>query len=278
MPLHRFRWRGVAVAACLLAAHVPVAVSAAPLVTTTFVLRRTSPGPTSFELQVSVWNDTRGSFIGHVGARVERGRVTLADALFSGSARRWEDTTVTAGGTRASTCQVGVCHDDDVEGYHGLGTIHDDPTGKDPLTHVFVTLVGRKVQYEFHAKGWKLVRMPLTFRYLDGGETSPAFSKVGQNGVEVYEDGTLPGGRGGSIALGIPPCSTSSSGLVPRGAGTLTLDGGVSSESITCPTERIFPASYAPKATTWRFHGRAAGDTTGRDTRLYVVDIPARLP
>lgn len=266
-------------AASALIATVPAVTDAAPpLVTTTLVLRRTAPGPTSFDLQVAAWNDGRGSFIGEVGARVERGRVTLADAMFTGSARRWENSTLNLGATRVSTCTVGVCHGSGVLGYHAMGTTHTDDSGEDPLTHVFVALVGREVKYEFHANGWTLVKTPLSFRYLDGGETSQAFGKVGHHGVEMYEDGFLRGGRNGSVALGIPPCSTATVGVVPRGSGTLTLDGGVRSASITCPTERIFPASYALAATTWRFHGHAAGDTTGRDTRLFVVDLPKRLP
>ena len=273
------RWRGAAIVAALLATAVPgAAIAEPPLTTLTFVLRRTSPGPTSFQLSASVWNDGRGSFIGHIGAAAKNGRVTAAEALMSGSAGRWKNSTLTAGGKHWSSCDIGVCHDSSIDGYHGLGTTFDDKQGDDPTTHIFVVIVGLRPSYEFTGHGWKLVKLPLSFRYLDGEETSPAFVKAHVAGAELYLDGSLEGGRHGSLAMGVPPCSTAVLGLVPRGVGTVTLDGGVDSESVTCPIDRLLPASYATRGTTWRFHGTVAGDTLSRDTRLFVVDLPARLP
>jgi hypothetical protein len=101
---------------------------------------------------------------------------------------------------------------------------------------------------------------------------------VGASGVERFESASLPGGRHGSLAVGLPPCSIAASGLVFRGVGTVTLDGGVRPESFTCPTSDVLPASYAARATTWRLHGNVTGESTGMDTRLFVVDLPARLP
>lgn len=269
----------VLVAAAVATALAPAPSTAArPLETVTFVLRRSVHGPASFELQASVANDGRGSFVGAVGARAERGRITSATTLWAGSARRWDDATLNVDGTRWSACEVGACHDHDAEGWHGLGSSSSDNAGDDAMTHVFVTLVGKDVKYEFRGKGWTLVKTRLAFRYLDGSETSPLYVHAAERGVEAYSDGTLPGGRNGSLAVAIPPCSISSSGVAPRGAGTVTLDGGVRSESFTCPTSRILPSSYATRATTWRLHGNVVGDTTGMDTRLFVVDLPARLP
>lgn len=274
--MHR---RGTAlVAMAILTALAPPAGAAPPLVTKTFVLHRTTNGPTSFQLNVSLANDTRGSFIGAIGARVVRGRVVSATTSWAGSARRWQDSTVNAGGAKFSTCQVGVCHDDRIDGWHGLTSNYSDDGGDDAFTHVFVTLVGKTVTWRLTAKGWALHPMPLSFRYLDGGETSPAYAHAETKGVEVYQDGSLPGGRRGSLAVGIPPCSMATTGLVARGAGSVTLDGGVEPESFTCPTSRVFPASFALGPTTWRLHGFVAGESTGVDTRLFVVDLPARLP
>ena len=45
-----------------------------------------------------------------------------------------------------------------------------------------------------------------------------------------------------------------------------------------CPADRAYLSDYAPRATTWRVHGPAAGETTLQETRLFVLDVPARLP
>ncbi|HEX8001110.1 MAG TPA: hypothetical protein VF519_00275 [Mycobacteriales bacterium] len=275
VPLRRALVAATAVAATVLPAPAPS--SAKPIKTVTFVLRRTAHGASSYDLQVGVWGDGRGSFIGVVGAVTSRGRVTGAEAQLTGSTGRWRGAAVAAYGTRWSSCAAAPC-DDDMEVYRGVGSTLDDTEGTDPVTHVFVVLVGTRVEYEFHANGWTLVRTPLAFRYLDGLDTAPAYARADGVGAETYTDGRLPGGQRGSIALGIPPCSTSLVGIAPRGVGRLTLDGGVSPVSVTCPTDRVFPASYAPGPTTWRFHGAATGDATARDTRLFVVDLPARLP
>jgi hypothetical protein len=276
------RYRALAAALVTLAASFAATAEAAapPLVTRTLVLRRTSSGPTSFQLNVSVLADSRGTFIGAMGARADRGRVTSATAVTASTTRRWDNSTVETGPFRFTACDVGVCHGNQIEGYHGLGSAYRDQGIEDTgaLTHVFVAMVGKDAAYEFTGKGWTVQVLRFGFRYLDGGDTSADFAHFGAVGVEAYSDGSLIGGRHGSLAMGVPPCSLTGTGLVFRGVGTVTLDGGVRPESFTCPTSRILPASYATRATTWRLHGTVAGDATGMDTRLFVVDLPARLP
>lgn len=260
------------------AVAVPADAATAPLQRVTFVLRRTTNGPSSYTLEVGARNDTRGSFVGSVAARIERGKPVSATASWASSARRWDNKTLHAGSTSASICQISVCHDDEFEGDHGIGTYHVDDGGKDAPTHFFYAVTGKSVTVRFKAQGWKLVKTPLAFRYLDGGDTAAAHGHVGAFGAELYTDGSLPGGRYGSLAVGVPPCSLAASSIVARGAGMLTLEGGLTKESVVCPGLPKLVASYATKATTWRFSGTAVGENTGQDTRLFVIDLPARLP
>lgn len=269
-----------AIGCTLLASALSLPASAAaPAQRVTFVLRRTGAGATSWNLNIHINNDhATGSFLGFVGARFERGKPVRADAAWAGSARRWEDTTLHLAGTTVSSCSAGVCHDDTVLGYQGLVSSYRDEGGDDAYTHFFLVATGRIVRYGFEGKGWTLVRMPLSFRYLDGGDTSPAHAHSGQTGAEVFTEASLPGGRHGSLGVGVPPCSFAAVHVAMRGVGRLTLDGGAKPETVVCPDQPKLLGSYATGPTTWRFHGLAAGDITIQDTRLFVVDLPARLP
>lgn len=261
-------------------AALPVPTTAAPPVQhVTFVLKRTTTGPTSYTLDIGVDNDnTHGSFIGEVGARIVRRKVVGVTPSFAASSRRWEDSTLRVGDTRVSTCDVNICHDDKVTGYQGLGTTYVDAGEPDAPNFFFVVASGRRVAYTFRGTGWKLYRATLRYRYVDGAQNAPASAHAGAVGAEVFTESRAPGGRSGSLAVAIPPCSVAMSGLASRGAGQVTLDGGVRPARFTCPADRSFVGSYATAATTWRLHGTAAGESTGQDTRLFVLDLPTRLP
>ena len=271
-------------AVALAAAVLPVTpgTAAPPVERLGLVLRRTTNGPSSWTLNVSIANDhTNGSFVGGAGARFVRGKPVNAIALAAASSRRWEDSTLQVGDVRVSSCTVGVCGDDRVLGAKALGsTYSDDGLNEDAATHFFVVAYGRDVSYTFRGRGWQVVtdRAPLAYRYVDGGEHSVASSHVGLYGVEVSGEYAARGGRHGSLALAFPPCSVAASGIVSRGVGAVTLDGGAEPKTFVCPADRAYLSDYAPRATTWRLHGPAAGETTLQETRLFVLDVPARLP
>lgn len=268
------------VAAALVSAGLAPAHAAGPQ-RVSFVLKRVWSGrPTSYDLQLGVELDhTYGGFIGDVGGYFSRGRPVSSETSYFGSVRRWENDTVQVGNTTFTTCQAGLlCYGDDDPGMYGLGSTYADNGESHAPNYYFVVATGRHVEYTFHGTGWTLVRTPLTSRYLDGGDTGAAAVHVLQSGVEVYGDGSLPGGRYGSIGAGKPPCSLAASSLVSRGVGSVTLEGGVDRPEFTCPTSRVMLSSYATGPTTWRLRGTAVGDNTMADSRLFVLDLPRRLP
>lgn len=270
-------------AALLVAAVVPAtpATAAPPLERLGLLLRRTTSGPSSFTLDVTVRSDPRGGFVGGVGARFVRGKPVNAVPLAAGSSRRWDYSTLQAGDARWSTCDAGVCDDERDLSVHGLGsTYRDDGVDEESATHFFVVAYGADVEYEFAGRGWAVVadRARIAYRFVDGAERSVASSHAGMRGVEVSGEYTAPGGQHGSLALAIPPCSMTKTGVVSRGVGTVTLDGGTQPRTFTCPVDRAFLADHATRATSWRLHGRVVGETTLQETRLFVVDVPARLP
>lgn len=275
-------WRVATVTATVAAAVLVLpARSAPPVERLGLVIRRTRAGATSWQLGVDVRTGHKtGGFIAGVGGRFVNGRPVTVSPMVATSSRRWEDSTLQVGDTEWSTCSVGVCHDDRILGTHGLGAVYSDRPGPDQPTHYFVVAYGREVGYEFEGDGWEVVtdRAPLAYRFVDGREGSKAAAHVGLSGVEVSGEYAAPGGRYGSLALAFPPCSVSGTGVVSRGVGQVRLDGGVDPKTFTCPADRNFLADFATRATRWRLHGPVAGETTGADTRLFVLDVPKRLP
>lgn len=274
--------RGKRLAALLSASFVvavgsPVA-AAAPVQRLALVLKRTTTGPSSFKLDIGVHNDTRGDFIGEVGARIEKAKPVSAVPGYAGSMRRWEDDTLRAGDLTFSSCQVQVCHDDVVKGYHGLGTSYRDEGGADAPNYFFVVAYGYRVAFAFRGEGWRAYRAPLTYRYVDGPQDATASTHVLLAGAEVFTAAAAPGGRSGSLAAAFPPCSVAASGVVGRGAGRVTLAGGAEPAEAICPATRSFLGSYARGSTEWSLTGPAAGDSTANDTRLFVLDLPKHLP
>lgn len=269
-------------AVALVAAVAPAAPGAAapPVERLALVLRRTTTGPSSFQLDVTVENRGSHGFVGGVGARFVRGKPVNALAMAAGTSQRWAYSTLQVADRRWSTCEVGVCGDRDF-GTQGFGSSYSDHgLNEDSATHFFVVAYGTKVDYSFSGTGWKVAtdRARLAYRFVDGAERSAASAHTGLRGVEVSGEYTAPGGRYGSLAIAIPPCSMSGSGVVSRGAGSVTLDGGAQPKTFVCPADRTWLSDYAAGPTTWRLHGTVAGDTTNQETRLFVVDVPARLP
>lgn len=275
--------RGKRLAAPLVAVWIMIfgapTVAAPPVERVTLVLKRTTSGPSSFTLDVGVTNDhSNGSFVGEVGARIVRGKPVSVVPAFAASSRRWEDTTLRVGDLTVTSCQVGVCHDDHLKGYQGLGTTYSDDGRADEPNYFFVVAYGHNVEFGFRGTGWRVFRAPLAFRYVDGPADAEASSHLLMASAEVFTGATATGGRLGSLAVAIPPCSVAMSGLVARGVGRVTLEGGAEPVEATCPADRTFIGSYARAATRWRLTGTAAGDSSAQDTRMFVLDLPKRLP
>jgi hypothetical protein len=237
----------------------------------TLLLQRTTPGA-SFDLHATLGLDQGGGFAGAIGARVHDGKVQSASP-WSQSSYGHTDDGVHAMGTHVTTCTLGQCGLAGSE-FSADYRISLDGSAGDDENAIFVVLEGAAISYSFESDGWTLTKVPFGYRYVDGADANAVDAGDPQAGAQVFLDASAPGGSGGSLAQAVPPCRTAAQGL-SRGVGQVTLDGGATTPSITCPTSGWGAiADHAAAATTWRAHGVAAGDRTLRDTALLVVDLP----
>jgi hypothetical protein len=247
------------------------------------IVERTNPGPSHFKLQLGVWPTDRGGFLGEVEARLKAGRIVdvfFGHGLFIGGS---DEPEAYASGRVVSTCDVGVC-DLFVQKSLASSTEYEDRRGGDAFNRLFVALWGRDVDYSLEAKGWTLRRVDWDFRFVNGDKSDAVGVETGgEMGAEVFMDASARGSRYGSFGVAVAPCSTTTLSVPPRGVGQATLDGGVERKTVTCPAdgEPVVPsapermaATWAPRATRWRFHGTVAGDTSFARTRLFVLDLP----
>lgn len=239
---------------------------------------RTTTGAASLELQVDAPPGKQPSVIAMALATVDRGRIErldLAGVLLSGEA---DQAQVRANGGHTVLCERGVCALDTSTQTAGSAVSIVNDAGDDRYNVFVVVARGRSVSYRATTKGWAVKRVSLPYRVVEGRQVADAGAYALGSGVERFKEASAPGGATGSIAISEPPCSEAASGVVSRGAGTLTLDGGVERDTFTCPTERGALSAWATRRTTWRVHGDVNGDTTMAGARLFVLDLPKSLP
>jgi len=261
-----------------LLAQMAGSVSAAPDRQLALIAYRTTTGAAALDLQVDAPPGSKPSVIAMVVATIDRSRIVsldLAGVLLSGEADRVH---VKANGGGTTLCDEGVCMADTSTQSAGSAITIRNDAGDDRYNVMFVVARGASVTYSAKAKGWAIKRVTFPYRITAGADTAIAAAYGLGSGAEVFGDVSAPGGTTGSIAVSEPPCSESYNGTVSRGAGTLTLDGGVTRPTFTCPADRGALASWSRRKTTWRVHGTMAGETTQAGARLFVLDLPKALP
>ncbi|MHB8510427.1 MAG: hypothetical protein ACYDGR_17590 [Candidatus Dormibacteria bacterium] len=186
------------------------------------------------------------------------------------------DPEVSAGGQRIDACPTGYCRIfRTAAGSYGF--VDDDNGEPDVLNRVFVVVESTTAEVKLSGSGWRLDAQPLTYRYVDGRDSSAVAASVVVNGGELFLSTILPGGDGGSLAEAEPPCSSGGSIQTPVtvGVGSVQLDGGRSPVSRMCPSLAYLPiAEVAKGGTTWNLHGVALGADAWAATRLLVIDLP----
>jgi hypothetical protein len=239
-----------------------------------YVLERTTQGPSSYEVMATADPGEDGAFVGSIHAAVAGGKITSVWPGTSTSMDRTNEPLVYSPAGSVSSCDVGQC--DLYESSGGQGISFQDSDGSNPLNRSFIAVAGVAPRIDFEAEGWRLRRTSWTFSFVDGTESDGVGARGGDtHGAELFLGAAAEGGKYGSIALATPPCSTTTTNAVSRGAGQVTLDGGVESQTVTCPTDNPSRlASWAPAAATWSLHGPAAGTTELSETRLFVLDFP----
>jgi hypothetical protein len=154
----------------------------------------------------------------------------------------------------------------------------DDQGGADALNRFWIVTRG-DFTIRLKGHGWKLVPTGLNYRYITSTQASRFGVYAGTDSAEISRDVSLSGGRRGSLAVLMPPCSTSSdvpaAEPVPRGVGSMTLGGGPHPSTLSCPASvgKAFPTDVARAATTWTVTGTVLGDSSFQAIRLLVVDL-----
>jgi hypothetical protein len=244
-----------------------------------FVAERTTAGPTSFSLDFTGrWHRGSGAFFGDLGIHQEHGTVQSVQPDGMTSFGYADNDTITASGRVTSVCtpiSMFACAD---EGPGGVAIVNvsysDDGLRADRANRWMFVLSGADVTKRFHGTGWRLTQTTMTFRYADGAQTDLVGANLSGRSVGAATDASLTGGRYGSVAEAMPPCSNSDSAPLMAGVGRLTLDGGSSQPTITCPgLPQGAVGSWNQRATTWTVHGFAAGASTLYNTRLLVIDL-----
>ena len=265
----------VAVAA-VVAGGAETAQAADTLKRERYMLVRTTDGPASFQISAGGSpGDGVDAFAGVIGARVEDGE---AKAVFPGTHAtygRTDSTTVYGLGDEPTTaCELGgPCTVLTTLG-GGVQTYLSDDGGKDVPNRVYVVIEAAYIDFAVEAKGWELRPADFDYRYVDNLESDAIGASQNSRGVEVFFESTAPGGANGSVAQANPPCTRSVVNQVSRGVGRMTLDGGPSSPTFTCPLDTDLIGDFARGATTWRAHGYIAGQNDLANTHLFVVDLP----
>lgn len=281
----RHRWQRITTAAALAtlvlapSAQAAVQIERLGLERVSFMLVRTSTDASaSMHLNLSVVPGERAAVYSVTFATLRRGRITSVDLAGASSPGASDHTQVRANGTSTSLCSRGVCQLDWETLTSGVGAgASGGPNGPNVL-FVVAQAPGGSVGYSVDLVGWQLIPTSFTYRWVNGVDSAAVGAFAGPYGVEAFTDASLRGGTSGSIAIAIAPCDANGTNAASKGIGRLTLDGGVTQPTFTCPLNANPVGSWATRATDWRVHGQVAGSAGGHDTRLFVLDLPPRLP
>lgn len=198
------------------------------------------------------------------------GRFTAADgALFFGaSAESDPGVNSPAGTVRCSAVPAGgqVCSN----GMAGAGIAFAVWWEGATFNRVLVAMrgEGQRVELMEGVSGWRLSRWTGPVRDVNGDAAGATASPYGAGS---FLDVEAPGGPGGSVAIGHPPCY--SPGWGAAGTGAVRLLGGTEEVVATCPAQFGPPAAAAPGSTEWTLTGAAAG-VSDVPTRLVVIEAP----
>lgn len=136
-----------------------------------------------------------------------------------------------------------------------------NPSSESSTHRLFMALEGRRIEVQHKAPRWQ-ARLR-TGGFAHTGDAAMGI-RVSSTSAEAAPIAALPGGKEGSVAIAVPPCTD-------VGIGALALRGGPQEKRMLCPSERLL-TDVARTATQWTFGGQAAGVTT-HATRLIVLDM-----
>lgn len=276
--------RNLVAAAAAALATVPGAATAvpAPVRMQVWEIVRVSAAPSKFAVSASVGFVDSRSILAVTYLRQERSGLKVLPGASVSSHEGSTEPQLYAGGKRVScTAAVGIACTT-TKGVNMSVDYYHDGGSKDPAapTSILVLTYGRDPQVSVagDSKHWRVRKVSRAARVVwssDGDQAAGAWTPY--LGIEAFTGATLPGGKRGSVAIGVPPCSGSPV-AVSSGAGSVTLAGGVKPVQASCPQDVMRPSQLARKATTWTLTGPVAGTTADQvsepgTVRLIVIDL-----
>jgi hypothetical protein len=263
--------------AALTAFPLTPAVAAPKPTVTTWVVERTSPAKHPVTVRGGAGAPKHEWVMAAVAsATVGRdGRFQSADGgvFFGATSESGAVVKSPAGDVRCDGLPNGgtSCTDDGLAGSGiAFAIFWDDPA----FNRVLVTIRGVGASIDLGDKGspgWRLRRWTGTTRIVTSDMAS-ADGPLGAGGA-AFGDAQAPGGPGGSVAVGHPPCK--GFGYAAAGSGAVRLLGGTKEAVATCPADLFPPAAAATGGTEWTFTGASAG-VSDVPARLVVFDLPVR--
>ena len=277
--MRRLAWLLVLAGTVAILAGVPASASS-PRVQTFELVRTTAAVPAWFQLRVqgSPSQSQPHAMDATIAARVVNGRVVSAASLGAYTFDYDYGVHVQAASHNVSVCQpLGGCIVNRVLAY--ASGVNDSDQGEADAFNRFYIVEEGPASVTFRSSGWLLRRVPLSYRYVTDMAADADGVFTGDGGYELFRSAVAPGGAFGSIAIGNPPCSTSTAGIglsPPRGLGTATLRGGNHPSSLTCPTNLGIPflTDYVGSRTHWSLTGPVIGDSSLAHVPLFVLDLP----
>lgn len=256
---------------------LPSAQAGTAISRTAVVVTRTAAGPTSFVLGLgaSYKSGSRPALFASFGGRLNAGRFdNLLVGRVGAVARDHSALVVRPSGTDPVTCaSVGrECPD---SGVVSTATIYSDDGEATAPNRWFGIIEGNNTEFTFSGRGWKVKRVPLTYRFAAEGSGSPTVVQFGARGASAMDGSlSLPGGKQGSIAVATAACSNGHIPPLNTGVAQVTLSGAGNTKSISCPSQfPPFAAAAASTTATWTWSGLSAGDDTQLACRLFVLDL-----
>ncbi len=261
--------------------NVPYGDAVARSPRTAVVLIKTQSGPSSFVLGLAATyqSGTHPGLFASFGGRSRTGRFdNLLVGRVGAVARDESALVVRPSGVEPVTCgRAGrSCPS---SGLVTTTTFYSDEGEATAPNRWFGIIEGADTNVSFVGHGWKLKRVPLTYRYSDDSDGDPSILQYGPRAVS-FLNGTFsrPGGKQGSIAIATAACSNALVAPLNSGAARVTLSGSAAPQTISCPSSLPpFAIAAATAATTWTWSGFSAGDDTQLACRLFVMDLPRGL-
>lgn len=286
--------RATALVAILTGALLAPAAAAAPAGSGTVVfLTRTTNAPSVLEAKYSAGTDGRSSSAVGFWSLDGRGQALEGGMAVTSGGYQAPETNPAGGPIGCVTLPVKpapVC--ESRVGGVVFGTFRLETAGSAGPRKLVIAFAGDprlfKISLTSASRGWTLARSARGVRLKRTQDSQGTYVVSSSEGVERFEEATLPGGSRGSLAVAALPCRTFPGGA-STGTGEAVLEGGDEPQPLSCPGGPVQAIDQSRARTAWTLRGPVIGVTasgiqatgavgavssSSQDVRLLVVDGP----